>query len=134
MYEKKGKNAIFRFRSISTNYIPMYIFQVFVVVKHSNHAVSSLIFILKCIRLKLACSCLHSSEARRRRWCDRPGQGERWIDAAFDHLTDFGFPKPKIRRVINDLLKFIPPSVIFPFSLSLPSSPGYVTVIHGKSL
>ncbi|KAF8675254.1 hypothetical protein HU200_047927 [Digitaria exilis] len=31
--------------------------------------------------------------------------GERRIDAAIDHLAPYGFPKPQIRKVINDLLK-----------------------------
>jgi hypothetical protein len=35
----------------------------------------------------------------------RPKPGERRIDAAIDHFVELGFPKPQIRRVINDLLK-----------------------------
>ncbi|CAN6302386.1 unnamed protein product, partial [Urochloa humidicola] len=35
----------------------------------------------------------------------RPKRGERRIDAAIDHLAEQGFPKPRIRKAINDLLK-----------------------------
>nr|CAB3456629.1 unnamed protein product [Digitaria exilis] len=35
----------------------------------------------------------------------RPRRGERRIDAAMDHLAAYGFPKPQIRKVINDLLQ-----------------------------
>ncbi|CAN6203926.1 unnamed protein product [Urochloa humidicola] len=35
----------------------------------------------------------------------RPKRGERRIDAAIDHLAQYGFPKPRIRKTINDLLK-----------------------------
>ncbi|CAL5080372.1 unnamed protein product [Urochloa decumbens] len=35
----------------------------------------------------------------------RPKKGERRIDAAIDHLAQLGFPKPRIRKTINDLLK-----------------------------
>jgi hypothetical protein len=54
----------------------------------------------------------------------RPKPGERRIDAAIDHFVELGFPKPLIRRVINDLLKVLPPSVIFPLRpvIAHPSS------------
>ncbi|ONM06939.1 uncharacterized protein [Zea mays] len=35
----------------------------------------------------------------------RPERGERRIDAAIDHLAQYGFAKPQIRKVINDLLQ-----------------------------
>ncbi|CAN6285770.1 unnamed protein product, partial [Urochloa humidicola] len=35
----------------------------------------------------------------------RPKKGERRIDAAIDYLAEQGFPKPRIRKAINDLLK-----------------------------
>ncbi|CAM0144602.1 unnamed protein product [Urochloa decumbens] len=35
----------------------------------------------------------------------RPKKGERRIDAAIDHLAQLGFPKPRIRKTIDDLLK-----------------------------
>lgn len=38
----------------------------------------------------------------------RPSRGERRIDAAIDHLAEIGFPRPQIRKVINDLLKVTP--------------------------
>ncbi|KAL6639708.1 hypothetical protein ACP70R_022530 [Stipagrostis hirtigluma subsp. patula] len=35
----------------------------------------------------------------------RPRRGERRIDAAIDHLAGYGFPKPNIRKTINNLLQ-----------------------------
>ncbi|CAO2169047.1 unnamed protein product, partial [Urochloa humidicola] len=35
----------------------------------------------------------------------RPKRGERRIDAAIDHLAEQGFPKPRIRKAINELQK-----------------------------
>ncbi|CAD6213607.1 unnamed protein product [Miscanthus lutarioriparius] len=35
----------------------------------------------------------------------RPKRGERRIDAATDHLAQYGFAKPQIRNVIHDLLQ-----------------------------
>lgn len=35
----------------------------------------------------------------------RPRRGERRIDAAIDRLSHYGFPRPDIRRVINELLQ-----------------------------
>ncbi|KAF2915117.1 hypothetical protein DAI22_09g006900 [Oryza sativa Japonica Group] len=34
----------------------------------------------------------------------RPGRGQRRIDAAIDHLSEYGFPRPIIRQTINELL------------------------------
>ena len=42
------------------------------------------------------------AEAMRR---PRPKRGERRIDAATDHLAQYGFAKPQIRNVIHDLLQ-----------------------------
>uniref|UniRef100_A0A0E0LYB0 WIYLD domain-containing protein n=1 Tax=Oryza punctata TaxID=4537 RepID=A0A0E0LYB0_ORYPU len=33
-----------------------------------------------------------------------PGRGQRRIDAAIDHLSEYGFPRPIIRQAINELL------------------------------
>ncbi|XP_066389633.1 uncharacterized protein [Miscanthus floridulus] len=35
----------------------------------------------------------------------RAKRGDRRIDAAIDHLVPYGFPKPRIRKIINELLK-----------------------------
>ncbi|KAG0548584.1 hypothetical protein BDA96_01G178900 [Sorghum bicolor] len=35
----------------------------------------------------------------------RPKRGERRIDAAIDHLAQYGFAKPQIRKIINELLQ-----------------------------
>ncbi|PWZ58359.1 hypothetical protein Zm00014a_001492 [Zea mays] len=35
----------------------------------------------------------------------RPKRGERRIDAAIDHLSQYGFAKPQIRKIINNLLQ-----------------------------
>ncbi|XP_066325510.1 uncharacterized protein [Miscanthus floridulus] len=35
----------------------------------------------------------------------RPKRGERRIDAAIDHLAQYGFAKPQIRKIINNLLQ-----------------------------
>ncbi|PUZ70017.1 hypothetical protein GQ55_2G185500 [Panicum hallii var. hallii] len=35
----------------------------------------------------------------------RPRRGERRIDAAIDHLAQYGFPRPQIRKIINNLLQ-----------------------------
>jgi hypothetical protein len=35
----------------------------------------------------------------------RPKRGERRIDAAIDHLAEYGFPKPRIRKIIKNLLQ-----------------------------
>ncbi|KAG2642206.1 hypothetical protein PVAP13_2KG262000 [Panicum virgatum] len=35
----------------------------------------------------------------------RPKRGERRIDAAIDHLAQYGFRRPQIRKIINNLLQ-----------------------------